>query len=261
MLQMLHLYRERETVKQIEANIQRHHENEIDSNTSYNATEVNPNIRVELGARQHRLLTSTFITALSLPQHSFQQQLQIFLYENVKGKGAQRMPSVRQLPSLQGTYVCMFTHCQFVNNEVAKYQVIPFRLLQVAYVSLLDSRDGLDVVRVSPNWYGSGPRHDYVIVQDSDQEGLWFAQLVELFAIQFDGAQYQIAYIQRFYTRLRCSKLTGYIELEDRNEYAFIFVDSIVRSCIVLSPGVHERRLVVGDLNDSDMYLRLLDVR
>ncbi|KAG8767221.1 hypothetical protein FRC12_006384 [Ceratobasidium sp. 428] len=239
--QMLQSYRERETIKQIGANICRHTQDEDEPARQKNNSNDNPP-RVEVGSKQHRLATRTFIEQLPHSHHQFEQQLQIFLYENVLKLGTNRIPSSRKLPSLNDTYV------------------IPCHLLRVAYVSLLDSRDGLDLIRSAGDWRKTGPRCDYVIVQDGEEGDIWFAQLVHIFVLRFNNIPYSIAYIRRFHTRSRRSALTGYIELDDRDEYAFIFVDSIVRSCIVLSPGAHENRLVVADLNDPDMFFRLLDL-
>lgn len=255
----MRLYREREIIKHIEANIKRSEAHRV-SDELIDAP--NSGQRVELGSRQPRVLTSRFVELLPHAVQSFQQQLQIFLYENVVlGREARRMPSVRNLPSIQGTYVRIVsenTYEVMLTNSLC--QVIPYRLLRVAYVSLLDSRDGLDVMRVTPTWFGAGPRLDFAIVKDSEDDAPWFAQILSIFVLDFNGTRHRLAYTRRFHTCPRRSKLTGYIELKDRGEFSFIFVDSIVRSCVVLSPGVHSSRLVVGDLTDADMYLRLLDV-
>lgn len=118
----------------------------------------------------------------------------------------------------------------------------------------------MDVLRATPNWRNTGPRHDFVIVQGEEPEGLWFAQILEIFDLQLNGQRYQIAHIRRFQTRLRRSKLTDYIELEDQGVHTFIFLDTIVRSCLVISPNAHAARHIVVDLLDSDMYLRLRQV-
>ncbi|KEP45810.1 hypothetical protein V565_239550 [Rhizoctonia solani 123E] len=234
--QMLRLYREREIIGRIRGNIERQELASVPEKPN------NCGIRVEIGSPQKRALTTTYISSLPYSQHDFQQQLQMFLYENVLGHEVRRMPSARRLPSLQGTHV------------------VPHRLLRVAYVSLVDSRERLDLIRTNTNWRNGGERRDFVVVKDRDDGPLWFARLCELFVLKFQGQEYRIAYIQRFYTRPQRNKLTGYIELQNRNEYAFIFVDSIMRSCVVLTPDAQSSRSVVSDLNDSDMYFRLLQM-
>ncbi|KAG9086249.1 hypothetical protein FRC06_003207, partial [Ceratobasidium sp. 370] len=194
--QMLRLYREQHTIQRIEAEIKRRTETE-DTNNSFTNDSSSP--RVQIGSKQRRMLTTTFVATLSHPSQVFQHLLQTFLYENVLGHAATRLPSARRLPSLQGT------------------NVVPHRLLRVGYISLLDSTDGTDVMRVTPNWFGTGARHDFAVVQDDGSEEPWFARLLEVMALTFNGVVYQIAYVQRFRTRSHRSKLTGYIELQDRD--------------------------------------------
>ncbi|KAG9075103.1 hypothetical protein FRC06_010266, partial [Ceratobasidium sp. 370] len=237
--QMLKSYREREIMKRKRADILR---NGKDKKMHKREAGNDDAPRVELGSKRHRLSTDTFIKDLPHKFHGYEQQLRIFVYENILGIGTRRLPSSRNLPSLSDTYI------------------IPYRLLRIAYVSLLDSRDGLDLIRSTPNWRRHGARHDFVIVQDGDEGDIWFGQLIHVFMLRINNVKYSIAYIQRFNTRLHRSALTGYIELDDRDERAFIFTDSIVRSCVVLSPGAHENRLVVADLNDADMFFRLIDM-
>ncbi|KAG9090888.1 hypothetical protein FS749_000205 [Ceratobasidium sp. UAMH 11750] len=237
--QMLQSYREREIMKRKRADILRYAE---DKELHKREVTNDDGPRVELGSKRHRVATDTFIKELPKKFHRYKQQLQIFIHENILGLGTRRLPSSRNLPSLSDTYV------------------IPYRLLRIAYVSLLDSRDGLDLVRSTSKWRRHGPRHDFVIVQDGDEGDIWFAQLIHIFILRFNNVKYPIAYIRRFYTRPCRNALTGYIELDDRDEHAFIFTDSIVRSCVLLSPGAYENRLVVADLNDPDMFIRLSDM-
>ncbi|KAG8700988.1 hypothetical protein FRC09_005625 [Ceratobasidium sp. 395] len=243
---MLRSYRERETMKWIDAEIRRRKKDQDESSRRGKDSPKSDIPRVELGSRRHHQEKQDL--SLQLGEQSghssyqFQQTLQIFVRENILGQVSRQLPSSSKLPSLQGTYV------------------IPCGLLRIAYVSLLDSRDGLDLARTASNWRKSGPRHDCIIVQDSEEGGIWFARLLHILVLQYNGVPYHIAYIRRFYTRPGRSPATGYVELEDRDEHAFIFVDSIVRSCIILSPNVHSNRLVVADLNDSDMFFRLLEL-
>lgn len=126
--------------------------------------------------------------------------------------------------------------------------------LKVSYISLLDSRDGLDVIRVTESWRGKGPRNDFVIYNDT--LGLAVAQLLSIFKLNFWQKTYSIAYIRPL-RMLRRSRQTGYIELKDEKTRNFIFVESIIRSCVVLSPEIHDDIHVLHDLESPDMYLRL----
>ncbi|KAG8684127.1 hypothetical protein FRC09_015589 [Ceratobasidium sp. 395] len=196
-------------MKRVETNIKRSQSTQ-QSKSDFDDTSSRP--RVELGSRRRRMLATTFISALPYPQQQFSVQLQTFIYENILGNDAKRLPAARNLPSLQGA------------------MVVPYQLLRVAYVSLLDSRDGTDVMRINPNWFGTGPRHDFALIQDDGSNIPWFAQLLEVFTIEYNGSTYRIAYIEPYETRARRNKYTGYIELKDRKDNAFIFVDSI--ACI-----------------------------
>lgn len=126
--------------------------------------------------------------------------------------------------------------------------------MRVSYISLLDSRDNLDVLRVTESWRGKGPRRDYILFNDS--LGLSVAQVLCVFRIQFRQIWYPIAYIRPLQVLGR-SKVTGYIELRDHSTRNFIFASSIIRSCVVLSPGARANIHILYDLEGPDMYLRL----
>lgn len=119
---------------------------------------------------------------------------------------------------------------------------------------MLDDRDGLDVVRVTDSWRNQGPRHDYVLAQTERE--LFVAQLVKIFMLKARGRSHALAYVRPFKIGAR-NKTTGFIELTDTKDYNFIFIDSILRSCVVLSPGIRDSKHVLWDLESSDIYLRL----
>lgn len=121
---------------------------------------------------------------------------------------------------------------------------------------MLDSQNGLDVARVTESWRGKGPREDFVLF--NGRHGISVAQLLILFTLKFQGESYPIAYVRRLRV-LRRNKTTGYIELQDNHVRNFIFADSIIRSCVVLSPDITLDTYVLHDLEGPDMYLRLFD--
>lgn len=55
------------------------------------------------------------------------------------------------------------------------------------------------------------------------------------------------------------NKITGYIELDGAPEgvFDFYFLDSVIRTIHILPPTSSNRRYVVQDLYDGDVYLRL----
>jgi hypothetical protein len=137
-------------------------------------------------------------------------------------------------------------------------QVSIFQCATIGYISQLDGRNGLDVVRVTDSWRNSGPRWDYALVHTKQPEELFVVQLLKLFKIQVRAHEqaHSIAYVQPFKI-LHRNETTGFIELANTGLQNFIFVDDIVRSCVVLSPGIERSKHVLWDLESPDMYLRL----
>lgn len=132
-----------------------------------------------------------------------------------------------------------------------------FQLATIGYASMLDSQDGLDVARVTESWRNQGPRHDHVIVEDT--KGLFVARLLRLFKLEARGQVHSLAYVHRLKITRR-NRATGYIELNDEGVRNFIFADLIVRSCVVLSPGIIPSKHILWDLESPDMYFRLQDL-
>lgn len=89
-----------------------------------------------------------------------------------------------------------------------------------------------------------------------DGRELFVAQLLKVFTLHARGRSHSIAYIHAFKIG-RWSKKTGYIELIDSKVRNFIFVDSVVRPCVVLSPAIKDSRHILWDLEGSDTYIRL----
>lgn len=119
---------------------------------------------------------------------------------------------------------------------------------------MLDSRLGLDVMRITDSWRNQGPRHDYAYVETGRQT--FVAKLLQVFTLTARGEQHPIAYVRCFKINRR-SAITGYIELTDTKSQIFIFADWIKRSCLVLSPEIEESTHILWDLESPDMYLRL----
>ncbi|KAG8738504.1 hypothetical protein FRC10_006789 [Ceratobasidium sp. 414] len=84
------------------------------------------------------------------------------------------------------------------------------------------------------------------------------AQLLKLFTLKGDDL-HSLAYTHLFKIGRR-SKTTRFIELADTRQQNFIFANSIIRSCVVLSPGIYATKHILWDLEGPDMYLRLQDL-
>lgn len=79
-----------------------------------------------------------------------------------------------------------------------------------------------------------------------------------MFSIRLAGATFRII-VGRTYKRKGRNKVTGYIELDGAPErcFDFYFLESVIRTVHILPPTNSNRRYVVQDLYDGDMYLRL----
>ncbi|KAG8692390.1 hypothetical protein FRC08_009814 [Ceratobasidium sp. 394] len=248
-VQMLRIYQERELLIRIRALIDQ--QNAIEEHEPRQAADTSEMVdRIEFERRPSKKLTSTFARELIASDPGakhFVRELRTFLYQEVGGFGNAFHFRERALPHIDGTT------CAFID---VTEQVSIHKILRIAYVSLLDSRDGLDVARVNESWRGKGPRKDFVLF--NGKHGLAVAQLLAVFTFKMQGKTYPIAYIRPFRV-LNRSKTTGYVELKHEQVRNFIFVNNIIRSCVVLSPQVRRDIHVLHDMEGADMYLRLMD--
>ncbi|KAG9119885.1 hypothetical protein FRC07_004877, partial [Ceratobasidium sp. 392] len=158
--QMLRTYQERELLIRIRARIDQ--QNSTSDGDSLQQGEMDSSDgRIEFNRHPIKKLTTTFARELikSDPEAKhFIRELRTFLYEEVGGFGTAFHFRAQALPHLDGTTVALH------------------KTLRISYVSLLDSRTGLDVVRISESWRGKGPRKDYVLF--NGKHGLSVAQLL-----------------------------------------------------------------------------------
>ncbi|KAG8714224.1 hypothetical protein FRC08_012222 [Ceratobasidium sp. 394] len=238
--QMLRIYQERELLIRIRARIDQ--QNATEDQESYQSAGGSESFnRIEFGQHPIKKLTSTFAREQIVSDPGakyFVRELRTFLYQEVGGFGTAFHFRERALPHLDGTTVAIH------------------KVLRIGYVSLLDSRDGLDVARVTDSWRNKGARKDFVLF--NGKHGLAVAQLLAVFTFKTLGNTYPIAYIRPFRVLSR-NKITRYLELKDEHVRNFIFVDSIIRSCVVLSPSVRPNVHVLHDMEGPDMYLRLMN--
>ncbi|KAG9101276.1 hypothetical protein FS749_008500 [Ceratobasidium sp. UAMH 11750] len=248
--QMLRIYLEQQAMTAIRSRIERadatSNQPVADAEQPTASGSDHGNSHFDFGSRCRRLLTSDFIDRQTTlhPNHlHFERDLKTFLYQNVAGLGQRREFKQRDLPSLEGTKV---TH---------------YQLIRLSYISMENSCEKVEMVRANLDWRGGGPRYDCVMIQGHADEGIWFARLLSLFTLEFRGQSLEIAYIQRFRTLPSRNRSTGYIELEDQGVYNFVYAGTLIRPCLILSPGIRYKRHVVGDLLDADVYLRLLTMK
>jgi hypothetical protein len=80
-----------------------------------------------------------------------------------------------------------------------------------------------------------------------------------MFSTRLSGQTFRII-IGRTYKKRGRNKVTGYIELDGAPEgsFDFYFLESVIRAVHILPPTNGNRRYVVQDLLDGDMYLRLM---
>jgi hypothetical protein len=138
-------------------------------------------------------------------------------------------------------------------------QIREFRCLKVSYISLVDSTELHDILRVSPKWRGGGKRQDYVVI-DGGEKPL-FAQVLGMFQIWFRGKDPHPIALVRYLKYKRRHPLSDYIELEDKKDLAFVHLNSVVRACHILPPMRDDGRFTVADIVDHDMYFRLFSLR
>ncbi|KAG9094666.1 hypothetical protein FS749_012061 [Ceratobasidium sp. UAMH 11750] len=242
-IQMLRMYQEREAIMRIRARIdaaaKSNDEPEDNVATAWNG----PRVYFGSSDRNGRQLAAEFVQRQmdrNASARNMARYLRIFLYQRIGGYGTRVNFRESDLPHLDGMLVSTFN------------------LTTIGYISMVDSRDGLDVARATESWRNQGPRNDYVIASDKGE--FFVAQILKLFHLRIRrDAMHPLVYARLFRVDRR-SKTMGFIELTDTGTQTFIFPDAIIRSCVVLSPGIKESKHVLWDLEGADMYLRLKDL-
>lgn len=119
-----------------------------------------------------------------------------------------------------------------------------------------------DLLHVTPTWRGQLARHDCICLRGHRANDIIFAKMYALFMLRIGDTWYHLGIVRKYRKKGR-NKITGYIELWDarEGEYEIIFIDSIVRYAHILPATSTNKFLVVQDLYDPDMYLRLIDVK
>ncbi|QRV96205.1 hypothetical protein RhiJN_24223 [Ceratobasidium sp. AG-Ba] len=241
-IELLRMYQERETIMRIRARVDSANKRDDEDDKSSNNAWDGP--RISLGApdRRGRRLATAFVDQMNHAHPDAQgilRALQVFIYQKIGGFGNRIHFRLSDLPSLDSMLV------------------YPYHLASIGYTSVVDSRDSLDLARSTNSWRKQGPRHDHVIADDGKE--LFVARLLELFDLKVRDRRYSLAYARLFRIKSR-NKTTGYIELTDTRNQKFIFLEWIIRSCVLISATTHDLDYVLWDMEGADMYLRLQDL-
>ncbi|KAG9124969.1 hypothetical protein FRC07_009515 [Ceratobasidium sp. 392] len=241
-IQMLRMYRERKAIMRICARVDAAAKRDKQDEENLESAWDGPCVCLGSRDRQGKQLATALVQQQVQRNPNTQHMARVlctFLYQTIGGFGNQIHFRESDLPSLEGMTVSTY------------------HLASIGYSSILNSRNGLDLARSTESWRNQGPRHDFVIANDGKE--LYVAHLLNLFKLKARDKQHSIAYVRMFRVGRR-SKSTGCIELTDTGNQKFILVDTIIRSCVVVSSGIQESKHVLWDLEDPDMYLRLREL-
>ncbi|KAG1799640.1 hypothetical protein EV424DRAFT_1332400 [Suillus variegatus] len=141
------------------------------------------------------------------------------------------------------------------------YQITEFRFLRINYESLVDWCMHQDLLRCSPNFYGS-PRYDCVMVNTANTP--FFARLVYMFSCLVGGTEFPLALIHPYdvgiaNSRRRRDNDMGLwrVRAKPRSSSEIISVRSIVRgAALARNPETDGDYFVIHTV-DTDMFLRV----
>jgi hypothetical protein len=145
-------------------------------------------------------------------------------------------------------------------QSLRTYQVIEHRFIIVRYESMVDWKLKSDYLRCSPMFHNS-PRYDGVIIQSLDT--FFFGKLIFIFSCTVNSVSYPIALIHPLDVpigvRRQLDQDLGIIRLKAVPEASteFISVHSIIRGALIVEDFDNPREVLVIDMVDADMFLRL----
>jgi hypothetical protein len=126
---------------------------------------------------------------------------------------------------------------------------------------MVDWKIRVDYLRCNPSFHGR-PRFDCVIVYRGD--GYYFARLLYLFTYNFQGTTFPIALIQPYADVLPPRKKDRELRLhrlrptgKKHSDSIFISARSIRRGAFLVPALDHPNDLIVVDVIDTDMFLRI----
>jgi hypothetical protein len=138
-------------------------------------------------------------------------------------------------------------------------QIVECHFLKSYYDSMVDWKLRIDYLRCNPSFHGR-PRFDCVIVYRGD--GYYFARLLYLFTYKFQGTTFPIALIQPYADVHPLRKKDKELRLhrlrpKTRGSSIFISARSIRRGAFLVPALDHPNDLIVVDVIDTDMFLRI----
>ncbi|KAG1906807.1 uncharacterized protein F5891DRAFT_1238949 [Suillus fuscotomentosus] len=142
--------------------------------------------------------------------------------------------------------------------------ITEYRFLKVNYASLVDWHVSADYLRCSPMFHGL-PRYDFVILQT--EASVIFAQLLMVFTCMVGDVQYPIVltlpYDQPVGARPRKDKDLDFWQVKAKPQVSaeFFLVQSIIHGCVLVEDSSRPNEALVVDTLDTDMFLRIKEIR
>lgn len=140
-----------------------------------------------------------------------------------------------------------------------------FRYLKVNYESCVTWTMDTDHLRCSPKFHGH-PRYDHVIVKTEEPLGVFtpflIGKIVFMFRCTIQDKDYHLALIDPLDALISPRRVLdvelGLVRLRTKTHRTgeFIFIDSIVRGCVVIEAFDTPGDYLLVDTLDDDMFLR-----
>ncbi|KDQ27191.1 hypothetical protein PLEOSDRAFT_1106070 [Pleurotus ostreatus PC15] len=144
-------------------------------------------------------------------------------------------------------------------------KIVEFRYLKVNYESCVTWTTVTDHLRCNPKFHGR-PRYDHMIVKTEEPLGVFtpflIGKLLFMFRCSIQDKVYYLALIDPLDALIGPHRITdielGLIRLHTKPHRTgeFIFIDSIVRGCMVIEAFDTPGDYLVVDTVDDDMFLR-----
>ena len=138
--------------------------------------------------------------------------------------------------------------------------IVLYQFLKVNYESKVTWHTATDYLRCNPHFYGS-PRFDHVLVNSNGHS--FFAQLITMLKCTVENRDYFIALIHPFdmnvdSSSIKDSDLGFYRTLPKPQAHCiFVFISSIVRGALLVQDWEGSEDMLVVDVVDTDMFLRM----
>lgn len=134
-------------------------------------------------------------------------------------------------------------------------QIQRYLCVRVKYICLMSGKEITEYIRARPNWRRQGPRYDCAIINGSVQ--LEFVKILAYFKLPSATDSCEIALVCCFKYK-GWHRHSGYIQLTVEDKTDIILVDTIIKSVHITSPSTYNLYFTVQDLQQPDVYLRLI---